>query len=394
MKIVMIGQKGVPALYGGIERHVEELGSRLVTLGHEVICYCRPWFVSRDLRLKIKDLDLKRIVMPSIKTKHLDTISHTLISTVHALIFVRPDIYHYHAVGPSLAAWMARIFAPRARVIVTFHCIDRKHAKWGLISRVMLRMGEWAACQFAHETITVSRTLEQYCAEVYEKKTHYIPNGISERSAAGSTLINRFGLLSKNYIIFVARLVAHKGAHVLIDAWQKLGSLSPELVAGKKLVIVGDGAFTDQYVAQLKSQAAGDASIVFTGYQSGAMLDELFANALYAVHPSFSEGLPIAVLEAMSYGKVVLASDIPENLEALGPHGVAFRAGDVEDLMIKMAALFEAADTLPTLGACARQFVLGEYHWDDIAQQVSKLYEEIITPRHSRAVAERKKVAT
>lgn len=374
MRIVMLGQKGVPALYGGIERHVEELGARLAAFGHEVICYSRPWFVNRESGIRNYESGIKRIVTPSINTKHLDAISHTLVSTLHALLFVRPDIYHFHAVGPALMAWLPRIFAPRARVIVTFHCIDRKHAKWGLMSRVMLRVGEWAACRFSHETITVSRTLEQYCAEVYEKKTHYIPNGISWRRESGNALIGRFGLTPRNYVVFVARLVAHKGAHVLIEAWQKLGASSPEFVVGKKLVIVGDGAFTDRYVADLKAQAARDASIVFTGYQNGAMLDELFANALCAVHPSFSEGLPIAVLEAMSYGKVVLASDIPENLEALGPHGVSFHAGDVDDLVTKLGALIEAYDTLPELGARARQFVLEHYHWDDIAKKVSELY--------------------
>ncbi|MBI4133731.1 glycosyltransferase family 4 protein [Candidatus Uhrbacteria bacterium] len=287
---------------------------------------------------------------------------------------MNPDIYHYHGVGPSLVAWLPRLLRPRARVITTFHCIDRKHQKWGLLARIVLRIGEWASCRLPHRTIAVSRTLEEYCREVYETETSYIPNGVAAPARADTTLIKRFGLAPHRYIAMVSRLVRHKGAHHLIEAWNRLQVESPLKIDGIKLVIVGDSAFTDDYVAELKRRAAGDPSIVFTGYQSGAMLDALFANARFIVHPSESEGLPIAVLEAMSYGKTVLASDIPENMEVIASYGVPFRSGDAHDLKNKIGELVTAPGRLEELGAAGKEFVLTHYHWDDIALQVEKLY--------------------
>lgn len=373
MKIAMLGQKGIPAIFGGIERHVEELAIRLADHNHEVIVYCRPWYLGKQ-PVTSNEQRIHRVSIPTIKSKHLDAIVHTFFSTMHALR-KNPDIYHYHGVGPSLISWIPRIFRPRARVITTFHCIDRKHQKWGLVARVALRLGEWSACRFAHQTITVSRTLEQYCKDVYETNTSYIPNGIAAPPHTGTTLIKRFQLEPNKYVAMVSRLVRHKGAHYLIRAWNGLQTKHPKLIQDKKLVIVGDSAFTDDYTAELRTLAGTDPSIVFTGYQSGAMLEELFANALFIAHPSESEGLPIAVLEAMSYGKVVVASDIPENMEVVAEHGVPFRNSDVAHLTERMAELLENPNELTALGARAQAFVLKQYHWDDIVKQVEHLYQ-------------------
>ena len=176
MKIALIGQKGIPALYGGIERHVEHLSTGLAKLGQEVFVYSRPWYTDR----KLKDYKGVNVVsLPSIKTKHLDAISHTLFASVHAL-FQDYDVIHFHGVGPSLLAWIPKVFKRKAKVVVTFHCIDRKHQKWGRIARLSLRLGEWFANKFAHKTITVSKVLQQYCSEAYDTDTVYIPNPLNQ----------------------------------------------------------------------------------------------------------------------------------------------------------------------------------------------------------------------
>ncbi|MDP3985721.1 MAG: glycosyltransferase family 4 protein [bacterium] len=377
MKIAMLGQKGIPTAFGGIERHVEELSTRLANRGHEVVVYCRPWYCQASSLKPQASSNLKLVSTASLKLKNLDAISHTFFSSLHAILKERPDVYHYHGVGPALLAFLPRIFRPRARVIVTFHCIDRKHQKWSLFARIMLRLGEWAACRFAHRTITVSRTLSQYCRDVYETDTVYIPNGISEHGIADPSLLKRFDLAPDGYIAMVSRLVRHKGAHYLVEACNIIREERPELIQNKKLAIVGDSAFTDEYVQSLKGMAEGNPSIVFTGYQSGAMLEALFSGASFIVHPSESEGLPIAVLEAMSYGKVVLASDIPENREVVADHGFQFPSGDIVVLKEKIIDLLEHQDQLEKLGAEARTFVLREYHWDDIATQVESLYKQL-----------------
>ncbi len=371
MKIVMIGQKGAPAVYGGIERHVEELAVELARMGHEVICYCRSWY-SRQFQTGHRGLSL--INLPSIRTKHLDAASHTFLATLHACLFIRPEIYHYHGVGPALFAWLPRLARPGARVVVTFHCLDRVLSKWGFFSRLILRLGEWAACHFAHETITVSRTLFDYCQKTYHRTTQYLPSGAREPKPSAALLISQFGLEPQKYVAFVGRLLPYKGLDLLLEAWRALSQHRPDLVKDLKLVLVGQAAGDPVYQKHLEAAAREQSDLILTGNQTGAILSQLYAQALFIVHPSFSEGLPMSVLEAMSHGRVVLASDIPSHQEILGPHGVTFRSGDRIDLEEKLAALIESSDALSAIGEQARVYVLKHYSWEKIAHQLQNLY--------------------
>lgn len=368
MRIAMIGQKGIPTRFGGIERHVEELSRRLGRLGHEVIVYTRAWYALPRRRFS---RGVRTVATPTLKTKHLDAIIHTFTSTIHA-IRSGADIIHYHGVGPSLLAWIPRVFSPKTRVVATFHCIDRKHQKWNVIARLMLGLGEWAACAFPHETITVSKTLEAYCRDRYNREVKYVPNGITKPGRAGSDTLAKFGLDRDGYLIMVSRLVRHKGAHYLVSAFKDLEKR--RLTRGLKLAIVGDSAFTDDYVAELKQQAAGSDNIIFTGYLQGRELQQIFSNAYAVVHPSESEGLPIAVLEAMSFGKTVLASDIPEIMEVTREHGLNFKNRSVADLTRKLRHLIASPELVRTKGLAARTFVLADYHWDDVAKAVDGIY--------------------
>ncbi|MBU0625009.1 glycosyltransferase family 4 protein [Patescibacteria group bacterium] len=384
MRIAMVGQKGLPAQYGGIERHVEQLSRRLGLAGHEVLVYTRTWFGTPSENYA---KGVRAVITPTIYRKHLDAIVHTLTSTVHA-IRSKADIIHYHGVGPSLLAWIPRIFAPQIKVVATFHCIDRKHQKWSLFARFMLGLGERCACLFPHQTIVVSKTLQSYCDNRFNCLTEYIPNGIEEPAAAShedESILTKFGLEPGNYILMVSRLVRHKGAHHLIDAYQELERNGR--INGKKCVIVGGSAFTTDYIDELLRKAEGDPNIIFTGYQSGCELKALFANAYLVVHPSESEGLPIAVLEAMSYGQTVLASDIPENMEVTRTYGINFHNRDVRDLQEKLEFLLASPNFVADLGERAKEFVLLEYHWDDIARSVDTLYCSLPNSKISAAEA-------
>ncbi len=376
MKIAMIGQKGIPAQFGGVETHVLELSTRLTRLGHAVTVYGRSWYVPKGTH-RVNGIRVVRT--PSLRTKHLDTVSASLFAIAHALVFVRPDVYHFHGVGPSLFAWIPRIFAPRATVVTTFHSVDRMHEKWGVFSRLVLRFGERAAFAFADETIAVSKTLAKYGEQEYGRRATYIPNGITPvRTSTDPLLLSPFGLEPFHYIAMVSRLVPHKGAHTLLAAWQLARKRQPELLKDVKLAIVGGSAFTDSYVRKLHAMAAHDDSIVFTGYQRGDTLTALFSGARFMVHPSTSEGLPIAVLEEMSHGKAVIAADIPETMEVAGEYGVPFPQGDIGALADAMIDLITDPMQAAAIGHAARIFVEDEYHWDDIAQDTAALYR-----RHS-----------
>lgn len=372
MKIVMLGQNGIPNKFGGVETHVTELATRLVRAGHTVTAYARFWYTPKD----VSTFNGIRVVrLPSIHTKRLDTITHTFLAILHAMLFVRPDVYHFHGVGPSLLVWVPRVFAPRAKVIATFHSIDRWHEKWDAFGRFMLKLGERSALTFAHQTIAVSQSIADYALSEYAREAVYVPNGVTPRRVATDPiLLEPFGLEPFGYVLLVSRFVPHKSVHTLIDAWKIAKSQEPKLLRSLKLALVGGSAFTDKYVAKLKTLAAGDPSIVMTGYQAGETLEAMFAGARFVVHPSTSEGLPITVLEAMSYGKAVIASDIPENEEIIGQHGVMFKVNDASDLAAKIIELVKDPMQAAGLGHVARTFVEDEFNWDDIAQDVLVVY--------------------
>lgn len=370
MRIAMIGQKGIPAIYGGIERHVEELSLELAKQGHEVFVYARSWYTPKNIR---NYHGVKVLHTPALRTKHLDAISHTFTATVHAL-WQKMDVIHYHGVGPALLSWIPRIFAPKTKVIVTMHCLDRYHQKWGLFARLMLRLGEWAACKFPHETIAVSKTIYNYCLNEFQKQTVYIPNGVKPAGASNSSLVEEFGVTPEKYLLMVSRLVKHKGAHYLLEAWQIARQQNPELLQNYKLVIVGDAVFTDNYVAKLRGIARGDKSIVFTGWQKGQALAQLYAHAKLFVHPSENEGLPITVLQAMACAKPVLVSDIPEHKEVISDCNFWFSNAKINSLAEKITELVGNEQLLKEAGAKNKIMAEKNYNWEDITKQTIALY--------------------
>ncbi|MEK7139575.1 MAG: glycosyltransferase family 4 protein [Patescibacteria group bacterium] len=369
MRIALIGQKGIPAQFGGVEKHVEELSTRLAKTGQTVLVYCRRWYTPTNINVH---QGVYLVHAPTIHTKHLDAIVHTVISTLHAMFIARVDVIHYHGVGPALVAWLPRVFTPRSRVVVTFHCIDRQHQKWGRFARLMLRAGEWAAVTFAHRTITVSQTLQAYCEREYHAATCYIPNGVTLPAESVATeALATWQLTSGEYFIAVSRLVRHKAIHNLIEAFRQVPTT-------KKLVIVGGSAFTDRYVAELHALADDDPRIVFTGYQHGAALQQLFSHAYAFIHPSESEGLPITVLEAMSFSKAVIASNIPEHREVVGQSGILFAVGSPTDLADKIQHALDYPERLEALGERGRMIVAEKYNWDDIVKHTTALYTAIM----------------
>lgn len=371
MKIAFIGQKGIPALAGGVEHHVEELARRLAKTGsNEVLVYTRPWYTAKNLAYTE---GVRLVSLPSLHSKHFDAISHTFVALLHASLKERPDIIHIQAVGPALLAWLPRLLCPQAKVIVTFHCIDRQHQKWGSVAKLMLWLGEWLAMRCAHEVIAVSKNLQQYAYELYGRRVHYIPNGVAEMTARPASIITQqFDLEDDNYILMVARLVPHKGAHHLIRAFKNI-------TTDKKLVIVGDTAFTYDYGAMLKDLAKHDSRIIFTGLQTGKVLAELYSNAYSVVLPSESEGLSIVLLEAAAYGKAIIASDIPANLEVMQPVGLSFPTGNVMALQAALDTVLSRPDMVEDLGRRARLTILNQYHWNDVTRKTQELYQAAVT---------------
>ncbi len=371
----MIGQKAIPFYRdGGVERHVEELSIRLAERGHEVTVYVRPQYVATKEDIW-RGVHLKHL--PSIPTKHLDAWSHTLFSSLH-VIGLNADIVHYHSVGPSTLAFLPRLFKPRAKIISTFHSIDRFHKKWGAFARAYLSFGEWAATHFAHETIAVSESIRKYCFDRFGKTVAYIPNGVAIVPVKATNELARWELEPEKYIIAVARLVRHKGLHHLVEAFKQI----PDSVKGEmKLVIVGAPSYTSDYEFYLKNLAAEDHRILFVGYQTGDALKQLYAHALVYVHPSEAEGLAITILEAMSFGRCVVMSDIPENLEARDHSGIAFHVGNVEDLRDKLVSIINHPEIALERGKRALNFIREKFEWEKVTDQIEALYGRVAERR-------------
>ncbi|PIR93912.1 glycosyl transferase family 1 [Candidatus Falkowbacteria bacterium CG10_big_fil_rev_8_21_14_0_10_39_11] len=380
MKIAFIGQKGLPAVTGGVETHVEKLALGLAREGHNVFVYARPWYVANQ-RKKYQGIFI--IYKPSIKTKNWDTISHVLLASIDA-VRRNFDIIHYHGVGPALLAWIPRLFSPSSRVIITFHSIDRHHGKWNLLAKMFLLLGEWCAVHFAHETIAVSKYLQRYSQKKYGKKTIYIPNGVDpNKSVPANEIKLKFGLVKGGYILFLSRLVRHKGAHYLIEAYQRL-------YPKKQLVIAGDSAFTDTYVGELKLQADSNPNIVFTGgvKKDSRLWAELYSNAYLFVLPSESEGLPIVVLEAMSFGCCCLVSSIPQSTEAIaGGFGFVFKNKSVFSLQQKLKYLLGHPALVERVGRAAQRHVIKNYSWSDIVRAVNFVYDCSLDSKRSHSIS-------
>lgn len=385
MRIAIIGTKGMPARSGGIERHVEELSTRLVGQGFGVTVFTRPWYTG-PVPAAYKGVRL--VPIPSVRTKHLDAISHSFRATMRAMR-ENFDVYHFQGVGPSLLSFLPRIFRPKAKVVCTFHCLDRRQTKWGFFARLILRFGEFAACRFAHKTIVVSKTLAHYAREVWGCRAEYIPNGITPPKARLPLrrALSKHRLTRGRYAVMVSRLTPQKGAHVLIEAWNRMKRSTENLdIHSMKLVVVGDADWNDEYAAALREEAKAFRDVVFTGLQTGDDLHALIAGAAFAVHPSETEGLPIAVLEKMSHGKAVLVSDIPEHLEIVEGRGFTFRTGDVRDLMLQLYFLATHPKECAEKGALAKTYVEAFYHWDEVAKATGDVYRAL-APGHARGAA-------
>lgn len=360
----MIGQKGIPATYGGIERHVEELSVRLAARGHAVRVYNRPHY-SADGARSYRGVQV--VTLPSVATKHLDAISHAAACTAHALAS-RPDVIHYHAEGPTLLSWLPR--GMRRAVVATIHGQDWRRPKWGGFASLVLRSGEWMAMHAPNETIVVSQALTRALSEKYGRAAWFIPNGITLDPGDDISILAELGLEDGRYVLFASRLVPEKGAHYLTQAARQVSLDMP-------VVLAGDSSFSEDYVTALKAGAAG-ANVLFPGYVYGARLAALFRHAALFVLPSDLEGLPIVLLEALGYGTPVLASDIPPNLEVLGGMGRTFKAGSVSDLRRQLTTCLADLSALREQAQAAREAIQTAYDWDVVTDQTVSVYERCL----------------
>jgi glycosyltransferase involved in cell wall biosynthesis len=371
MRIAFIGTRGVPATFGGIEHHVEEVGSRLADRGHDVTVYCRANYVPVG-QAEHKGMHLVRL--PTVSSKRLDAIVHSALSTIRAL-GQRYDVVHFHALGPGVMTPLTR-YASRARVAQTVHGLDDQRAKWGSGARTLLRGGGWLSSRVPDATLVVSRTLADHYLVKYGRLTTYIPNGVEPPANAPSPqeITTRFGLHGRDYVLFVGRLVPEKAPDLLLRAFRRVPG-------DVRLVLAGGSSFTDRYIESLGALAAEDKRVLLPGYVYGDTLAELYANAGAFVLPSLVEGLPLTLLEAASYGAPVVASRIGPHVEIVGDDGPGHRlvpSGDEEALASALASTVGAGPDVREGAARLRDRVLETYSWDRAVDAIEALYRRLV----------------
>jgi glycosyltransferase involved in cell wall biosynthesis len=366
LRVAMIGTRGVPATYGGVERAVEELAARLASRGHRVTVYCRTSYGAsrpdsyRGVRLRY---------LPAVDTKHLEAISHTFLATLDAIVR-RYDVVHFHAIGPTLCAPLARL--ARLRVVSTVHSLDFRGGKWGRVARLVLRLGARCAARMPHRTIVVSRQLQSYFADRYTAHTTYVPNGVE--LVRGDGVASVHDRLDHGHLLFLGRLVPEKGVHTLIEAYRSLDTTLP-------LVIAGPSSHSAGYERTLHELARGDPRIRLVGAVYDGAKTELVRLAYVFCQPSTHEGLPIALLEMMGEGICPVVSDIPEHLEVVstecdGSAAIVFDAGDPDSLREALELVLGDPDLVRERGQAARAVVADRYSWDDTVAQIEAVYGE------------------
>jgi glycosyltransferase involved in cell wall biosynthesis len=362
LRVAFIGGRGVISKYSGIETYYEEVGARLAGMGHEVTVYCRNHFTPPLHEF----LGMRLVRLPTIRSKHLETVVHTALSTAHALT-QNYDIVHYHTLGPALFSGFPRWFGKKT--IVTVQGLDWQRGKWGRVASLVLRLGERASAGLPNGTMVVSKTLHQHYRSEHRVETSYVPNGGALRERREPRKILDWGLTPGNYILFLGRFSPEKGCHVLVDAYE-------QLTTDVKLVMAGASSYCDDYSRQLRTHASDQ--IKMLDWVSGETLDELLTNAMLFVLPSDMEGLSLALLDAMGAGLCAVASDVPENREVITDAGYTFRRGDAADLADRLRFLIANPAVREAAGRAAKARIRQHYLWPTIAEEIERTYLQML----------------
>ena len=368
MKIAMLGHKRIPSREGGIEIVVEEIATRLVKLGHQVDAYNRAGKHVSDRTIKQKTSNtyqgIRLIPVFTIDKKSLNAFLYSIFASL--LVSVRKyDVIHYHAIGSCVMLWIPKLL--RRRVVVTVHGLDWQRDKWGGFATKYLKLGERIAVKYADEIIVLSEDMKSYFKTTYGRTTTFVPNGVNLPEPKQARIITeKYGLKEEDYILFLSRLVPEKGLHYLLEAFRDLNT-------DKKLVIAGGASHSNDYVESIQKMAEKDPRVILTGFVQGQELEELFSNCFLYCLPSDVEGMPLSLLEAFSYGRRCLVSNIPENMQITKRFGIYFRKSNVEDLKLKLQ---EAFSTTRQNQQQIRQYVTQQFDWDKVVEQTLRIYRE------------------
>lgn len=366
LKIAMIGHKRIPSREGGVEIVVMELSMRLVMRGNDVDAFNRWNLMMEEGKVdnnKHRFNGVRLIQIPTPANSKLNAFVYSIIATLRAIVGGY-DVIHYHAIGSCAMIWLAKLFG--CKTIATVHGLDWQRAKWNKFAVQYLKFGEKMAAKFADEIIVLSKANQKYFLDTYHRKTNLIPNGMQWHDVpAPSVIRDKYGLERGDYILYLARIVPEKGLHYLLDAFLQIDT-------NKRLIVAGKLTFEDEYCRKIQQLASRDSRVILTDFVQGRELEELFGNCLVYVLPSDIEGMPISLLEAISYHARCLVSDIDENVETSKGCAEVFERGNVDSLRDKLSAMINAS----TQSVTSTNNIWES--WDQVTDETLSLYEKTI----------------
>lgn len=376
LNIAMFGQKHMLSREGGVEIVVKELSTRMAQQGHQVTVYDRN--TSHVSGGSVEELDeYQGVQIERVWTLDKKGLAAMTSSLSAALKASRSDtdVVHIHAEGPAAMCGLIKFLGKKKnghkkKIIVTIHGLDWQRAKWGGFASKYIKFGEKQAVKHADKIIVLSRGVQEYFKKTYNRETVFIPNGVSKPEIVPAKLITeKWGLTKDSYVLFLGRIVPEKGLTYLIEAWKKI-------TTDKKLVIAGGSSDTQAFMDELKEMSAGDDRIIFTGFQQGRVLEELYSNAYIYTLPSDLEGMPLSLLEAMSYGNCCVVSDIPECVEVVEDKAIVFKKSDADNLRQILQQLLDKEESTAEYKMNAAEFITEKYNWDDVVTKTLYIYEE------------------
>ena len=373
MKIVILGTRGFPNIQGGVEKHCEGLACALVKLNCDTIVFTRKPYVVDNAR---ECHGVRLVCLPTIRHKTTETVIHTFIG-IFAALYYRPDILHIQAIGPALFTPLARLLG--MKVVVTTHGVNYMHKKWGWFAKLVLRIGEYMGAKFSNEMIAISAPIAEGIKTKYNKTAHVISNGVfSAETVDTVNMLHKFELEKDRYILSVGRLVLDKGFHVLIDAFINLSEAQSQISRERwKLVLVGEADHKGPYSRSLKKKAGKHQNIVLTGFLKSQALNELYSYTGLFVLPSFYEGLPIVLLEAMSYGASCIASDIQGNRNIPLSEDRYFPPGDPAALAEKVLQMIKKP--LSEEEKKEQKLMISKnFNWQTAGKKTLEIYKKVI----------------
>jgi len=370
VKIAILGTRGIPANYGGFETFAEELSVRLVKDGLSVTVYGRSGYIDKKYdNGYYKGIHIK--VLPSIKSKYFDTVSHTFLSILNVAV-KKYDIILICNAANSIFSLIPRIFGKK--VVVNVDGIERLRKKWNILGRWWYFSGEIFSCIFPNAIVTDARVIRDYYLRRYRKKSYFIPYGANINKTGNAGLLKQYNLKKNDYFLYVSRLEPENNAHIVIKAFEHVET-------DKKLVIVGDAPYSKEYIKKLKESK--DPRIIFTGYVYGEGYKEFQSYAYCYIHATEVGGTHPALIEAMGSGNCVIANETPENIEVVDDCGIIYKKNDVDELASKINYVINNPNVVVEYGKKAVERIREYYSWDYVTREYERLFLSLLQKKKS-----------